>query len=399
MGEPSQEKIRSFRNGQIIYKEGQKSPTAYMVKKGRVSLYRIINNRQVRIGTCVPGQIFGETAVITGEAYNANAIAEAPTDLLVLDDTTLKTLLLKCPAPMQRIVRSLLDRLVTLEKAVHDQPANNMFLSLAQVLELLHKALQGATGGNEQTGVSYGEYCRTARNVLLVTQLEIDSILERLRRVGAIEMREVKGSLVRTDLLGQKQSSDFVEDQHIFIKDPLNFITIAKNISKDIQEGDAPRTCDFEFTDLQGFADMVASTPDILYKKIAQHEIPENLFFFPRAATNEWAGVKGEEFFKRVKRKRLNIDELENVDDLVFVDNNTLREVFQTLGFHKVLVLYSGAGEEAQNKFTGCLSNKIADMVREESANRQVDDMELADTEGEAIELIRQVKGIAPKGS
>lgn len=403
MGDSTQEKTKTFNKGQMIFREGQLNPVAYMVKKGTVTIYRVVNNRKVVVGKMLPGQIFGESAVITGEPFHANAVADDFVELLVIDQTTLKTLLLKCPGPMQRIVRYLMDRISLLEKAVHEQPAPNTFLSICQILELTHKAsrpvaapAKGAESSNAPVPFSYVDFCRNVRNVLLVTQLEIDEVLERLQRLGVIVISEIKGATYRKDLLGNMNvSSEYVQDKQLSLKDPGAFMTVARNLSQELPEKFPPYTRELEFVDMQGFAEMVKSTPELLYKKLAQHEIPENMFFFPKDAMREWAQVKGEDFFQRVKRKRLNIDELESVDDLVFVDNNTLRDVFQKIGFHKVLILYAGAQEETRTKMLGGMSGKIAAMVKEESADRVVDDMELADVEAEAITLIREIKGAA----
>lgn len=413
MGDGIQEKSKSFNKGQMIFREGQLNPVAYMVKKGTVTVYRVVNNRRVVVGRMLPGQIFGESAVITGEPFHANAVADDFVELLVIDQTTLKTLLLKCPGPIQRIVRYLMDRITTLEKAVHEQPAPNTFLSICQILELSYKAARPAVTvapskvadpALQSVPFSYVEFCRTVRNVLLVTQLEIDEVLDRLQRLGIIAISEIKGATYRKDLLGNMNvSTEYVQDKHLSLKDPVGFMTVARNLSQEIPEKNPPYTRELEFIDMQGLAEMVKSSGEILYKKLAQQEIPENLFFFPRDAMRDWSQVKGEDFFQRVKRKRLNIDELESVDDLVFVDNNTLRDVFQKIGFHKVLTLYAGAQEETRTKLLGSMSSKIAGMVRDEGGARKVDDSELADVEAEAIDLIRAIKGCgssaaAPKG-
>lgn len=401
MGDSTQEKTKSFNKGQMIFREGQLNPVAYMVKKGTVSIYRVVNNRKVIVGRMLPGQIFGESAVITGAPFHANAVADDFVDLLVIDQATLKTLLLKCPGPMQRIVRYLMDRISVLERAVHEQPAPNSFLSICQILELTHKATRppapaakGGDSANVPVPFSYVDFCRNVRNVLLVSQLEIDEVLERLQRLGVMTISEIKSATYRKDVLGNMNvSSEYVQDKHLALKEPASFMTVARNLSMELPEKMPPCTSELDFIDMQGLAEMVKSTPEILYKKLAQHEIPQNLFFFPADAMREWAQVKGEDFFQRVKRKRLNIDELESVDDLVFVDNNTLRDVFQKIGFHKVLVLYAGAQEETRTKMLGCMSGKIAAMVKEESVDRAVDDMELADVEAEAIALVRDLKG------
>ena len=49
--------VRTFPKGTIIFREGQTSDVAYVVKKGRVSIYRVVGNKRVRLGERGPGGV------------------------------------------------------------------------------------------------------------------------------------------------------------------------------------------------------------------------------------------------------------------------------------------------------------------------------------------------------
>ena len=57
--------VRTFPKGTVIFREGQASDVAYVVKKGRVSIYRVVGNKRVRLGERGPGEMFGEMGVVT----------------------------------------------------------------------------------------------------------------------------------------------------------------------------------------------------------------------------------------------------------------------------------------------------------------------------------------------
>jgi flagellar motor switch protein FliG len=108
-----------------------------------------------------------------------------------------------------------------------------------------------------------------------------------------------------------------------------------------------------------------------------------------------WVGEVGTDFFKRVKRKRVKVEDLEVVDDIVYVDNATLQDAFSDLGFHKVAILASMAGDEARERIFGNLSKKMAGIVRDQSQNiENLDEMEAADAEDELISTIKRIKGL-----
>ncbi|MDY7001866.1 MAG: cyclic nucleotide-binding domain-containing protein, partial [Thermodesulfobacteriota bacterium] len=78
-------KYRTFHKGQSIFREGRKGSVAYMLKKGKVTLYRTLNNKKVVLGRIEPGQMFGEEGLLTGEGRIASAEAEESCDAAAVE--------------------------------------------------------------------------------------------------------------------------------------------------------------------------------------------------------------------------------------------------------------------------------------------------------------------------
>jgi len=230
---------KTFAKGQIIYREGQSIPVAYMVKKGAVFLYRTVNNRRVVIAHLKPGQIFGEMSLITGEPANATAEAEVHTEVIVFDRIFLQSLLLKSPNPVQRILRHLMEQLRAMHTLVQERPYEDIFLGVCQLLELYAQA-QGQTAPDEprsklKNAVSLAEFCRVVKTVLLAPQHEIDEVLDRLHRLGLIRVRDVKAATYKTDILGEvSKSTEYLRDQIIVIVDPVRFMADARQLRREM---------------------------------------------------------------------------------------------------------------------------------------------------------------------
>ena len=77
---------------------------------------------------------------------------------------------------------------------------------------------------------------------------------------------------------------------------------------------------------------------------------------------------------------------------MVHVDNATLKQAFQELGFHKLSILFSAADGEARGKILANLSRKIAAVVSEEARTVTVEDTALADLEAELFNVVRTIK-------
>ncbi|MEG6551061.1 cyclic nucleotide-binding domain-containing protein [Desulfocurvibacter africanus] len=401
MADATSSKNIIFHKNQIVLREGQSNPTAYMVKRGSVTIYRIVNNRRVVLGVIKPGQFFGEASLLTGEPFHANAEADDYTELIPFDAPLLHGLLLKSPVPLQRLLRHLLERVKVLEKAIQDQPTNNRVLGVCQVLHLLHLASEQGQpkkrGNADPVEFSSTDTHRAIRNILLISQLELELILERLAKLGLIAISDVKQSRYEKNIFGELQKTgEQVRDRMISLCNPQTFLSTARNLAVSDPDPNSPFTKELEYIDIHAFAQLVDASPEMLYRKIGNQEVPEELFFLCKTQAQAWAREMGENFFKKIKRKRLKLEELETVDDIVMVDDTTLQEAFPLLGFHKLGILYSAAQPETRDKILANLSRKMAKVIHDEGRDKKFSDTEVADVEHELMELIKQRKGQGP---
>ncbi|MFL6514821.1 MAG: cyclic nucleotide-binding domain-containing protein, partial [Chthoniobacterales bacterium] len=75
-------RTRSFRKGQVIFREGESSDILYVIKRGNVEISAVIGGRERRVfATFGPGDYFGEIAVIDSKPRSATAIAKVNTTL------------------------------------------------------------------------------------------------------------------------------------------------------------------------------------------------------------------------------------------------------------------------------------------------------------------------------
>ncbi len=393
-------KLKTFHQGQNIFRVGQPSNVAYMIKSGKVAIYSVVNNKRIVTATLGTGQIFGEMGVISGEKRTSNADALEFCEVLVLDQAVMHTLLLKSPRPVQIITGYLVNRVKALSERITDRPSGNVYLSACQVLALLHKSAQASPGGrgkSQTVELSYVEISKSIKEILLISQLEIDELFERLEKMTIIEFVDIKGAFYKTDpLLGtKKKTTDYIKDRTVYIPDVEKLMVVARNMFKDMPAEQFSFLTDLEFIDIGAFADMVQSTPEMIYKKLAYQEIPPSLFFFHKTGISSFAKEKGQDFFQRARKPRMKASELESIDDIEGIDDSTLEDALSQLSFHKLPLLVSLAGEGAKEKILNNLSRKMVKIVQDElSANSHFDESAAVDAEEEFIEIIKEIKGI-----
>jgi len=384
--------IKTFHKGQLIFKRGQPGTKAFLIKKGGVELCILKDGKKNVLTNLIPGQILGELALISEGPRTYDAMATEFSELVIVEKQLINQFIKNSPGIVQAFINSLIAQFQRSQNQDEDEyfltGAN--LLGISKVLNLIYIAHKNSTQSkaspgvkkeeSDDPGVDHAEVSKKIRSIFPVSQLDIDNTIKKLSDLYYLEVTFKKS--------GTKTMQKFIK-----VKDHENFDKVVENIAQHM--GNDPSYNSKEFIDIFEASKMVGSTTDLLYKKIASNEIPDNLFFFNNSGFSEFAAEKGEYFFKKAKRKRIKIEDIEDVNDLIYVDTKTLRDVFSELGFYKVAVLLNIAEEEAKKKMTSCLSGRIAKVVQEEMDSMEdIDEIEAADIEEEVIELIRLKKGV-----
>lgn len=372
------EALRIFHKGEVIVREGQTNTTAWMVKAGTVVVYRVVDNRRVVLARLGPGNIFGEMSLVTGQPSTASAMADEYTELIPFDRTLLQSMLLKCPVPMQRMMVLLMEQLQTMHAMVQPQATADLFLALTSILDLAARAAQpsGRRDPDGSASVSHQEFCRLAKDILLVSQLELDVVLETLVRFAMIRVREPGTPGFAA---GERQ---------IEIKDQATFLARARRMREAVREAPIPpHTEGLEFLDVLDLAEKAGVTPEELRAKIAQGELPESLLFFARERAEQW--LQESEVPEPVKRPRRGEGEI-IIDDVVRFADNKVHDVLAQMEPGRVALLYAAADQPARAKLMANMSAMMGEKVRDLAKGLKVDIDELTRVEVDFFRLMRR---------
>ncbi len=384
-------KAVQFGRGRIIYKEGDPPAVAYTIVDGSVALFKVIDNKNVVIEHLQKGHLFGFGDLLVGKPRITSAMAAEACELQPIPSDAAKGALSGTPEPIRRYTESIARRLRKITRLAAKQPEYNLFLSICQVLNLVYLAHVKPPDKKPQRyqpqeeGINYSTMSRLIKSILPVSAHEIDITIKRLYNINLIDLtyRESGSS---------KQAN---KNAHTFVKilDQPKFINSAKRFYdefKDVLESNMHR---YEFLDLSDFADFVEAPPEAIYKKLAAGEIPENIFYIHMNAAKEWVREVGKNWFKKAKRRRIRIEDIEEVDDIVLIDNVTLQECLNSLGYYKIGLLSAIAGDDAREKIFHNLSSNVVNIIKEEMPSEDtVDELEAADVEEEFINLIKEKK-------
>ncbi|MGQ9599720.1 MAG: Crp/Fnr family transcriptional regulator [Anaerolineae bacterium] len=144
--------VTSCRRGKILYMPEDTGEVLFLLKEGRVQLYRLSpDGKKLIIGTVGPGTIFGEMALIGQGMHNTFAEAIEDCVLYVMSREDVERLLMTRPRVALRIFENLGARLREMEERLEEIAFKSIPARLASLLLQLADEM----GGDSITGLTH----------------------------------------------------------------------------------------------------------------------------------------------------------------------------------------------------------------------------------------------------
>jgi CRP/FNR family transcriptional regulator len=129
---------RSFRAGEVVFRENDDSDTCYVVRSGHARAVREhADGRQITLATFGPGDIFGELAMFDDERRSATVEAVDDLDVLGIPGVDMRSLLVRFPDIAVKLVIALGRRLRAANERLARQSFQTVQSRVAAVLAQL----------------------------------------------------------------------------------------------------------------------------------------------------------------------------------------------------------------------------------------------------------------------
>jgi len=129
---------RSFRGGEVVFREGDDSDTCYVVRSGHARAVREHGDgRQITLATFGPGDFFGELAMFDDERRSATVEAVDALDVLGIPGVDMRALLSRHPEIAVKLVIALGRRLRAANERLARQSFQTVQSRVAAVLTQL----------------------------------------------------------------------------------------------------------------------------------------------------------------------------------------------------------------------------------------------------------------------
>jgi CRP/FNR family transcriptional regulator, cyclic AMP receptor protein len=177
---------RSFPAGVRVFHEGDHSDACYLVRRGDLRVTREHpDGRAIALATLGPGDIFGELAMLDGEARSASVETLTDSELLALPAADVRRLLADHPGISVKLIAALTKRLRETNERVARQSFQTVPSRVAGVLTQLI-AEESATTGSQgitirMTQADLAQLAGTSRE-------SVSRFLATLERAGVVQV-------------------------------------------------------------------------------------------------------------------------------------------------------------------------------------------------------------------
>jgi CRP-like cAMP-binding protein len=173
-----------YPDGTVLFEENDPGKRMYVIRSGRIRIFRRVGKDEVELATLGPGHFFGEMALLEGLPRSANAQVIEPCELIEVDGETFEAMIHDSSEIALRIMRALASRVRELDLRLQNLLAES---GVGRAIEILRWLLP--------KGKREGDFVRldaSRVHVSITAQArlppyEVQEVLDRLRKAGCIQ--------------------------------------------------------------------------------------------------------------------------------------------------------------------------------------------------------------------
>ena len=190
-------RTRNLKTGETVFAIGSPGDNMMAVLNGTVRIsVPAPDGKELLLAILQPGEVFGELAVLDGKERSADAIANSPCTLAILDRRDILSFLEQHPAVWLKLISVLCDRLRHADQQLTEVALLQLPARLAKtILRILkNEPKSGASPGQPTIHLSQQELA----NMVGGTRERVNKCLAAWRREGVVKMSE--GKIIITNI-------------------------------------------------------------------------------------------------------------------------------------------------------------------------------------------------------
>lgn len=126
-----------LKKGQFLFKQKEYSQDLYIIKNGRVRVFKTEGELEIELDILSTGMVVGEVASIDGGFRSASVVALEDTELFFISASDFKSVLLRIPEYLKKIALILVQRLREVDSRINFSIDGNRLGHFAAVISLI----------------------------------------------------------------------------------------------------------------------------------------------------------------------------------------------------------------------------------------------------------------------
>jgi CRP/FNR family transcriptional regulator, cyclic AMP receptor protein len=192
---------RRIRAGQFLHTPGDPSERLFILKRGKVRLYRVVGGSELTLAVVGEGTLFGEMALTAQHLREAYAQAMEPSLVLSMSPDDLKKLILGHSEVGLELARVLSERLRLYEKRLEDISLKQVPARLASLLLILCESEGVMSADDKQIRIPTHYTHDHLGTMIGASRTSVTRAFGYLQELGAVEVRRRRIYLLDTEAL------------------------------------------------------------------------------------------------------------------------------------------------------------------------------------------------------
>ena len=195
------QKMLVCKKGDFLFNQNDPSLDLYIIKTGKVRVYKIEGGIEIELDVVGPGGIVGEIAIIDGGLRSASVVALEDTEAFMITEEEFKSLSSKIPDWFQKIATILAHRLREADTRIDRNMESDKTAHVAAALSLItySTACRTIDGGKYEIAAKTLE--NEVMDVLNIKYSEVIAAFEKLSKQDMLQVDKGKAIIVNRERL------------------------------------------------------------------------------------------------------------------------------------------------------------------------------------------------------
>jgi CRP/FNR family transcriptional regulator, cyclic AMP receptor protein len=195
------QKVLVCRKGDFLFKQNEPSRDLYIIKMGKVRVYKIEGGVDIELDVVGPGGIVGEIAIIDGGLRSASVVALEDTEAFMISEDDFKNLSSRIPDWFHKIATILAHRLREADARIDRNLESDKTAHVAAALSLISYSAFSKIADDGKFEIAAKTLENEVMDMLNIKYSEVTSAFERLSKQDLLKVEKGKAIIAGRDRL------------------------------------------------------------------------------------------------------------------------------------------------------------------------------------------------------